>query len=185
MELRVRVEDIKAEGLSLEFVEPVEDFPVLAEMVEEGEASFLQPLTVCLRAQRTSGVVAITGTLRTRLRLACSRCLKEFDSDLEVPFELAFVEEMPSLEGFEDEEGAEVEPERVGLIPFDGEEIDLIEALQEQVVLAMPYKPLCQEACRGFCPNCGADLNGGQCECGPPEPTGKFAVLKDFKVRKP
>ena len=35
------------------------------------------------------------------------------------------------------------------------------------VQLALPMKPLCAEACRGLCPQCGANLNRPQCGCAP------------------
>jgi uncharacterized protein len=72
----------------------------------------------------------------------------------------------------------------MGLIPFAGEEIDLREVVQEQVIMAMPLRPLCDEACRGLCQNCGADLNEGSCACPPTDFSIKFSALKSFKAEK-
>ena len=68
-------------------------------------------------------------------------------------------------------------------VPFQGEEIDLRPAVEEQIVMAIPMKSLCREACRGICLQCGADLNQGDCECRQGPFDNEFAVLKDFKVK--
>ena len=62
---------------------------------------------------------------------------------------------------------AEIElgAEEIGLILFHGEEIDLRDAVQEDVLMAVPMKTLCRPECKGLCPQCGADLNQGDCGC--------------------
>ena len=47
----------------------------------------------------------------------------------------------------------------------DGVEVDLEPLLREQLVLAVPIKPVCQPECKGICPNCGTDLNKKACGC--------------------
>ena len=42
---------------------------------------------------------------------------------------------------------------------FEGGEIHLSEIACEQIFLEIPYQPLCQEDCKGLCPQCGRDLN--------------------------
>ena len=42
----------------------------------------------------------------------------------------------------------------------------LEDAVREQVLLALPARTLCQEACKGLCPHCGTDLNQATCDCG-------------------
>ena len=72
------------------------------------------------------------------------------------------------------------------------EEIDLEQSLREQLILSLPYAPLCKENCRGLCSRCGADLNAGDCKC-PPEPKDspqsdapvvdkRWAALKNVKL---
>ena len=46
-------------------------------------------------------------------------------------------------------------------------ELDLGELMREQFVLALPMKPLCREACKGLCPQCGTNLNKATCDCAP------------------
>ena len=43
--------------------------------------------------------------------------------------------------------------------------IDLTEPIREDVLMAIPSKPLCRDACKGLCPQCGQDLNVKECGC--------------------
>lgn len=52
------------------------------------------------------------------------------------------------------------------VIPFDGPSINLLPAVWEEVVLAVPAKVLCKTDCAGLCPRCGANWNEGRCACG-------------------
>ncbi len=180
--MRIRIADIRDEGLFLDLIEEIEDFPVLREMQEEGELVFSQPLSVHLRAVLVSGMVEVSGQVSTRAEMACSRCLNPAAVSVDSSFDLTYTRELPELEDDGGEEGIEVTAEDMGLILFDGEEIELREAIQEQVILALPVYPLCGRNCRGLCAQCGADLNEEQCSCGPQDYNIKFSALKNFKI---
>jgi uncharacterized metal-binding protein YceD (DUF177 family) len=71
-------------------------------------------------------------------------------------------------EDSEKELGAELTDDDLDLYGYDGEEIDLTPLFRDQVVLAVPFAPLCSEDCKGLCPQCGADRNLETCDCKPP-----------------
>jgi uncharacterized protein len=48
---------------------------------------------------------------------------------------------------------------------LDGVKIDVAELVRENLLLALPAQPLCDEGCRGLCPRCGTNRNGGTCPC--------------------
>jgi uncharacterized protein len=96
---------------------------------------------------------------------------------------LRYSREIPQdLHGGDPQE-VELTADRIGLVFFRGDEIDFKDAVQEQVVLALPYKPLCRETCRGLCPRCGADLNTETCSCTSEPAASPFAVLKKNQWR--
>lgn len=64
--------------------------------------------------------------------------------------------------------GAELADDDLDVYGYDGEEIDLTPLFRDQVVLAVPFAPLCREDCKGLCPQCGADRNLEPCNCKPP-----------------
>jgi uncharacterized protein len=41
-------------------------------------------------------------------------------------------------------------------------------------------KPLCEEACKGLCLECGANLNKTQCDCAPRWEDPRLAALKSL-----
>jgi uncharacterized protein len=59
-----------------------------------------------------------------------------------------------------------------------GPEIDLTQAVVDQVVLALPLQPRCRDACKGLCPCCGYDLNLGQCGCADDQGDPRLAASK-------
>jgi uncharacterized protein len=61
--------------------------------------------------------------------------------------------------------------------------VDLIDLMREQFVLALPMKPLCEEACKGLCAVCGTNLNKTQCDCAPKWEDPRLAPLKSLLSR--
>jgi len=180
--LRVNVDRIPEEGLLLRASEASDRFPALKDVDMEGDIGFESPIEVEIRLRWVSRFVAATGKLRTMVRLSCSRCLGSFIKGLSLPFEATYSEEAPALESSGEEIDIELTAESIDLFRFHGREIDLLEAIQEQVLLALPLRPLCREDCRGLCPQCGADLNQGTCGCVEKPTDPRFAVLKNLKL---
>ncbi len=179
--LRLQVEKLKDEELILDIAEKAEEFPALHDLEEQGQCRFTQGVTGRLRTFRAGEYIEVQGAVATRVIFACSRCLEDVEVPLEVEVALTFV---PYSEEEDREEGEEVEleAEDLGLIPYCGDEIDLNQALQEQVVMALPLRPLCKDDCKGLCPRCGINRNVQDCDCTAPVMNNKFAALKDFKV---
>ena len=180
--LILHVEQLKEKEFYHEFEKNPQVFPIIAEMVKNRECEFLKPLNIRLRAFRIRELFEVQGTFRTSVRLPCSRCLKDFDTPLASDFELTYTKEVPGLMDVFEDEDIELRVEEIGMIYFKGEEIDLQQGIQEQVVMTFPLQPLCDENCRGLCPNCGADLNREKCGCKREPRSQAFAVLKNLKL---
>ena len=182
--LILHVDQIKDKEFFHEFEENPQNFPIIAEMIKNRESQFLIPLNIRLKAFRLRELYEVQGTFSTRVRLACSRCLKEFETTLASAFELTYTKEVPGFMDALDEHEIELKVEEIGLMYFKGEEINLQRGIQEQVVMAFPLQPLCDENCRGLCPLCGTDLNQGDCGCARGPGSSPFAVLKNLKLNK-
>jgi uncharacterized protein len=106
--------------------------------------------------------VSVRGWLDATARLECVRCLAAFESPLAVLFEV-----YAERAGTGASRSEEQELERDHYMKFhDGRRLDLAEEAREALLLEVPMTPRCREDCRGLCPRCGADLNGGPCGCG-------------------
>ncbi|CAB1057796.1 FIG01269488: protein, clustered with ribosomal protein L32p [Olavius sp. associated proteobacterium Delta 1] len=178
----LRIEQIKEEGLTLEFEEKPEVFPELSEMINQGECNFIAPIKTALRATRIDDMIEVKGEINTFVRLPCGRCLKEYDTALKSRFDLTYTHRIPDAQEDEEQADIEISAAEMGLIYFAGEEINLQDGIQEQVIMAFPVKALCRENCQGLCSSCGNDLNQGDCGCDRLPPDGRFAALKNLKL---
>jgi uncharacterized protein len=61
---------------------------------------------------------------------------------------------------------------------YDQPIIDLAELIEEQVLIFVPTKKLCDRECLGLCPSCGVNLNQQKCLCNKDSGDHPFAVLK-------
>ena len=182
--MRIQIERIKDQGLVLELISKPESFPVLAAMIQNEECEFRTPIRTSLRAIRIGDMVEVEGTINTIVRLTCGRCLTDVEISLITPFALTYVQEAPGINRNPDQDNLELGSEDVGLIHFQGEEIDLQDGIQEHVVMAFPLRALCRETCKGLCQQCGADLNAGECGCDRRVINNKFAVFKNLKLEQ-
>jgi DUF177 domain-containing protein len=182
--LYIRIADIKADPLCLDFVEAVSRFPVLQKLEKEGKCTFLRPITVDVRAVLVGGLIELVGRVETEVEVPCSRCLNPATVAVDALFELCYVRDLPEIDDESNEEGSELTAEDMGLIQFEGDEIDLAEAVEEQVLLALPLSPLCDKDCRGLCSRCGANRNNKNCGCTSQDFNLKFAALNNLKLDK-
>jgi uncharacterized protein len=182
--LILHIEQIKDKDLFQDFEENVEAFSVFSDMVQNRECEFRESLKISVKAFRIRELFEVEGTFQTRLRMSCSRCLNDFDLPLKSNFALTYTNVLPDMKEASDEEEVELRVAEIGLLYFRGEEIDLRNGIQEQVVMAFPLRTLCAETCKGLCPQCGANLNRGDCGCRHASTTNKFAALKKLKLNK-
>ena len=116
----------------------------------------------------------MTGRATTKLELQCGRCLEDFQVPVDARFELRYV---PAVENAGEGEREIAEDDLTTAFYREGA-LDVIDLLREQFQLALPMKPLCSEACRGLCPECGANLNRTDCGCAPKWEDPRLAPLK-------
>ena len=84
----------------------------------------------------------------------------------------------------------DMDEDEFDVLPAD-KVIDLEPLITAALLLEFPLIPLCDEECKGLCPQCGANLNEGPCGCEPAAdddddtPPNPFAALKDFPYDEP
>jgi uncharacterized protein len=77
----------------------------------------------------------------------------------------------------------EIEEDDLTTAFYENDEIDLGHLMHEQFVLSLPMKPLCEEACKGLCPECGTNLNRGTCDCKPLWEDPRLAALRELRTK--
>lgn len=163
--MKVKVPDIPEEGLEIK--------ERVSLRLNEGET----PAELDLHVTRKGAEVQIEGRIGARVELTCGRCLGQFLREFDLPVDMVYhpVSEMK-------EEKYELKPDELETGFYADDEIDIGALAAEHLILSLPMRPLCEEACRGICPRCGANLNEVQCGCALEEASGasKFADLKKF-----
>ena len=179
--LTIHIDTIKDEDLLLSGDLGASELAGLDVLLSSGQLSLNGPVSYSFRIFRVSGMIEIQGLVGASVDLACSRCLEPFVSDVETGFELTYAEQLPEIDD-ESEEEIELTAEDMGISLIEGEVIDLAEPLVEQLMLSLPFQPICKESCIGLCPQCGADLNTAECGCSEPQFDTRFADLQKLKI---
>lgn len=116
-----------------------------------------------------AGLVA-QGEVRASMQVVCARCLTP----------IAY-QATGAVEGFYVAHGHDADiPEEQETEPIRDGRIDLEHALVQALVVDLPFAPLCSQDCKGLCPDCGADLNAGDCGCSHTDETHPFAKLGEL-----
>jgi len=143
---------------------------------EADEYRIVTPVDLAFEINKDKDKFRLVGTVVTELELPCSRCLEPFRLPVAAPFDLRY---LPASEVSSDGE-REVGDEDLETSYYENDAIDLNGLMREQFYLALPMKPLCQDDCRGLCPQCGTNLNTGNCSCAPVWEDPRLAALKNL-----
>lgn len=135
--MKIDIRQVPEEGLTLS-----EDFDPKALDLDTDLIKFLSPVTAKVKVSKSYRAVSALLTLNARVRITCSRCLKDQEKDLSKSVALNFAVDKSDF-----------------IIDFDPE-------IREEIILDYPVNPLCKSDCNGLCPKCGKNLNEGGCNCG-------------------
>lgn len=172
----------------------------------KGDFSVVGPTEVVGTVRREKGTTVILEVRVTSvMEVTCGRCVEPFSIPVQVDVQTRFVppadfakvtaetaaragrlkagdagdddDEAPGGSGGHDDEDV------LGLAEYRDEKIDLGEVVREQLYLALPMKPLCQEDCKGLCPVCGVNRNRETCTCQQEWVDPRMAALAEWKSR--
>ncbi len=153
--------------------------------VEDPDLVFAAPIRGNLVFDNGGDLINVHGSAETALVVPCNRCLR----DVTVPVSLDVEEHFPVDEVLHPDRkpqpGEEYDSSVVGVIYLEQGRpmMDLDELLRQLIVTEVPLRTVCDEACAGLCPRCGANRNEAPCGCAEPEGAhplaGLAALLKD------
>jgi len=143
---------------------------------DQSELRLIEPVKVKGQVLRKSGEVELRGELHTKTAIPCSRCLKE----VEQPIAVSFAERFATSAAWQGEEQHELSADDLDLgVVKDAVELD--DLVKEEILLALPAQVLCEENCKGICPNCGADRNVTECRCETQQVDARWEKLKGLR----
>ncbi len=187
--MRVNIDEIKEVGLRREWDVPREQ---LDEMMAGDRAGYKARSAAHVEAklEKLERRVRIDGRAKAEVTAACGRGLTPVSVDVPVDFEVTLV---PADESADDEQekkddgehgavGGSFAPDEAEEDTYSGKVIDLDPIVREQILLALPGYPVCNEGCKGLCSVCGANLNDRDCGCDRHVPDPRWAGLKNEKL---
>lgn len=124
-------------------VELVVDSTVSAIGIETSTASVPDgtPVQVVGTVTRIAGGLEFQGRIASAWTGDCRRCVEEVTGPIDAAVRALFIEDPDGAEG-----------DDVDVYPIQGDWIDVGEVVFEELMLALPLSPLCDQACRGSDP---------------------------------
>lgn len=116
------------------------------------------------------GYMEITVKAEMKYRTVCARCLEKLEKECEVEITRPVAVKLENAEEADDY-----------VLVGDNSQIDIDDLIKEELFLALPYRSLCSEDCKGLCPKCGCNRNKVKCGCTEKEPDPRLAVLRNIK----
>ena len=135
--MKIDIFKISSEGLILE-----EDITAASLDLETEIFKFRQPIRIKADVFLITNALTVDILLDATVYTSCSRCLGDFEINLNKNFRLNYAVNK--------------------LSPI----VDLDKDIREEIILDYPIKPLCNVNCKGLCLKCGKNFNEGGCSCG-------------------
>jgi uncharacterized protein len=134
---------------------------------QSGGFPLKEPVIVNASLRNRAGVVGLHVETQSVYSTQCDRCCAPLNEQLSITFDNVLVRDAAS------------EGDSGDLIKVEEDKFDLDEHVWTNVILNLPMKHLCSEACKGLCPKCGKNLNEGDCGCDNSDDS-PFSVLKSL-----
>ena len=134
--MKIYVDKIPESGLELN--EKIE--PGLLSLDEHAVVNFIKPIDVKANVTKTGADIFVDVLLESLVEYTCAKCLSKFEDIFRKKFSIV----------------REVRPAEI---------LELDDEIRQEIILDYPVKILCKAECRGLCPNCGQNLNTGECDC--------------------
>lgn len=182
--LRIHIPSITPQGLDIEEALDAFELPLLKSVARKASVDFIDPVHTRLHAMQNSELVQISGSVATEAIIPCSRCLEPFELKIESDFYVTAAPESASANHRPAGGDIELIAEEMDVIVYSGDDIDLGDEIAQQVIMAIPFNPLCRQSCRGLCSRCGTNLNATPCSCGSQDKKNPFSVLKTLSFPK-
>jgi uncharacterized protein len=175
--VKLNVHEIEEAPKSLAYEEPTESLTALLRHGNVCDFEFPTAAAVRLEYYRSGQELFFSGHVAGRVIGHCARCLEEYPFALDADFSVVLVPRGAAAAAEHELARAELD-----LGVYEGDEVDLSPLVREQIIVALPTRPLCSESCRGLCPTCGTNRNLEPCRCAGSTGDPRLAALKNLRV---
>ncbi len=178
-DLKIRLDEIRESGYRLSCSRNKDWINNIFRDIQNIDFTFIDGISIQVEVFRTGQDIFIRGLFNTTIKISCIKCLENFS----LPVETTFHYNLCASDEKELLSEREINKADLDLFYYQGDIIDIVPLVREQILLNVPSYPLCQEVCKGMCPQCGINLNHSLCQCNKQEVTSsKFDILKEFPL---
>ena len=174
-------------SLVVKFDDIPDDEPYVFELVQNPEYFQVDPdvgilkKNVCVQGSlsKVGREVFFKGNISTEMEMICSRCLESLRYEIRSKVSSHYV---PGQEVEYQDSDVELHAPDFEVEYYSDDQIDLTQAVYDQMLLSLPLVRLCKTDCRGICSQCGANRNNENCQCSDKDSIDpRLAVLKTLK----
>lgn len=152
----IEVSKVSPEGFRYEGEEPASILELDQDPLMKPEG----PVYYDFHVEKVAHELIVTGTLKVKLSVECSKCADFFSTTMT---DSSFL--------------------RAYAVPEGTQMVDLTEDIREDILVNLEPFPLCSPTCKGLCPQCGRNLNEGPCSCKPASgKPGNWSELDKLKL---
>ena len=147
--------------LDVDYSLPMNDFEY------NGDYPFKSPVEISASAVNRASLVELKVKAVFDYTTRCDRCFEEIGKHLEFTFTHGLAAKL-------------IDDENDDYIETADYTLELDEVVISDIILNLPSKMLCREDCRGICPDCGKNLNNGDCGCNKTQIDSRLEILKQL-----
>jgi uncharacterized protein len=160
----INISDLIRKNISKKEINVVLDSKNIIDSYET--IDILKPIKVEGVINKIEETISLDGVITGKIVLSCSRCLQNFNYDLDIEFH----EKLTNNPDSKDDD----------LILINNDKFNLTKIIENNVVMSLPIQRLCKDDCRGLCTVCGENLNLSSCDCENSNYDPRFAKLKNM-----
>lgn len=102
---------------------------------------------ITIKKTEIKNILLASFVIHAKIQLHCDRCLRAIKKNISLKFERVI--------------SANAQDEEIKLLANN--QIEVFEAVWQELILKIPARILCQPDCQGICPLCGANWNKKSC----------------------
>lgn len=125
-------------------------------------------IAIGLRLESVHEGILATAVIDSTAHGECSRCLDKIEIPIEVDFQELF-----AYSGVSEDDFTVVD-----------EHIDLEQIIRDEVVLSLPFQPVCSPDCQGLCPECGVKLADNPSHAHEEQVDARWSELQNFRTKE-
>ncbi len=174
--MKISLDQITETPKDISFSEKIDEMNLIYTEESDRDFRFPSSIDVNLAYYRSGHEIFFQGRLGGIIEGRCGRCLERYPFPIGKIFHLVLTPEpLPP-------KSKELNRNELGLSFYSAQEINLYPFIREQVLLALPMRPLCEDDCRGLCEGCGVNLNHELCLCGSSPGDPRLTLFRTLKL---